>query len=178
MIGVGILLNSKGHTSNPKWAVLVLCLIFGIPFYRGFMQVSHAYENGVGYLTKSWLQSDLMEKIGGLPPETTIFSNKHEQLQVILNRDISRMPRLIYNERVNGNYDHEFQDMLNRLEESDGLLVVFTNISDSEKRHHNLKFVINHPSLTIIDESTGGMICKFNYSGNQMDDSAQANDSQ
>lgn len=140
------------------------CIVILLFAVQGFLQTTDGYRNGVGYITRAWMQSELANAVRELPETAIIYSNKHEQLQVLLLRNIMEMPRLVYDTRENENYNLEINNMFQVLNNNGGYLALFTNISNEEKLTDNMPFILRAADSSQTIYFQDGVLINFNVS--------------
>ena len=125
---VGELLRNPMRTRPVRVAVFVLCALFAAMYLRrGTSWVAHGYNEGWGLASKTWQQSEILQDVRALPPDTQIFSNGHDVIFFLTGRPAWRIPnRINPNVRqVNSSYSSQLLEMRDRLERDRGVLVYF-----------------------------------------------------
>jgi hypothetical protein len=143
---------------KPAYLNIILVLWLGINGARTIQYLVDASINGTGYVTTEWLNSPTVEWVNAFSNDTTFYSNKHEQFQVVVDRNIGHMPRPIIKERDNPDYESEFEAMLQTLRETEGYLILYSSISEAEKLEQNYEFVTNHSELVLVETLDDALI--------------------
>jgi len=113
-------------------AIITFCFIFSVTHVIGaFPWLKRSYSNGLGYASRSWKQSALIEHIKTLDSELPIFTNGPDAVYMLTGRSTYMIPsRVEPSTRLgNSNYPYELATMRKVLEERNGRLVYFNKIS-------------------------------------------------
>ena len=125
------------HFKKPKWGIILL-LIVSVGLVVPNAQASRSIlaelnENGRGYTSKAWHQSDLIQIVSELPDDLILISNEIEAIIVWTNRAAYRVPE-VWNkthldefERFGDNHE----DIVQQLFSGEGAaLVLFNSIQN------------------------------------------------
>jgi hypothetical protein len=93
-----------------------------------WMALTH--ENGIGYASREWRESDLIRRVGSEPLGKRIFSNAPDVLYTLLGRPADMVPRKINPDtrKPNEAYPVQIKAMKEQLKASQGLLVYFDRV--------------------------------------------------
>ena len=126
------LLRTPVRAPAVRVAVLVMCTLFAVVYLRrGTSWVAHGYNEGWGLASKTWQQSEILQSVRALRPETPIYSNGHDVIFFLTGRFAWRIPnRINPNVRqANSSYSSQLLEMRDRLESDGGVVVYFRSFS-------------------------------------------------
>ena len=96
----------------------LITIIFGI---KGF------YEEGQGYNSRKWLESDTISELRSMDITETIYTNNPYAIYFFLDRNPSPFPTKIniYTNKNNINYIEDLNRTIEEIREKNGLIVLF-----------------------------------------------------
>lgn len=102
-------------------------LLGGLYLNVSIPYISSARQNGIGFSTPRWENSQLIAEIKQLPPEIAIFSNVPEAIYLHSGHPASRLPRVfeLSTQQTNPEYDLEMLDVGERMTNGRGVLAYF-----------------------------------------------------
>lgn len=127
-----ILLMERGKARHLFQTVFILlCVVFsGFYLWRAAEWVIETQENGQGYTSKDWRQSEVIQAIKDLPLETSIYTNGPQPVYLLTGRPAYRLP--IKANPSTGLPNEKFQAQLSAvgktMAEQDAVLVYFNTI--------------------------------------------------
>ncbi len=122
-----------GFFNTPKmrswWflPVTIFILILGVYSSRSFSQISSAREHGLGYSTPVWQNSELINQLKTISPETAIYSNVPEAIVLFARHPAARLPR-IFNlsaQQINPEYSAEMEQLGEMMANGQAVIVYF-----------------------------------------------------
>ncbi len=110
-------------------AFLMFLLIY-IQFGHQQRYLFYAATNGIGFASKKWSQSDILQWVKKMPPTTIIYTNGPDPIKHLADRQSKMIPKLLspVDRKKNKKFKQEFQYMRSRLSEADGVIVYFDRI--------------------------------------------------
>jgi hypothetical protein len=121
----------------------------------GLTAAAQNYSEGVGVLTRRWRDSKIVASLREYEPNVVLYTNKYEQLEVILERDFLELPRPIVNERANPDYGQQIAALNRALAATSAYLVVIK--TDMRDPGYFDASVVDVP-LKIVFEAADGII--------------------
>ncbi len=113
-------------------ALIIFCVVFSVSHLLGVIPwLTHSYSNGIGYASRAWKQSALIEHINGLDSKVPIFTNGPDAVYILTGRPAYMIPSKVDpgTRLVNSNYPYDLATMRKELEMGKGVLVYFNKIS-------------------------------------------------
>ncbi len=112
---------------------VALAIVFlGSYSIRGAMWFTHTRQDGQGYASRAWRESETIATINNLPAGVSIFSNGYDAIYYLTNRPAIYLPEKVKHGtgRVNENYEAEVERMGQALQERGGRLVYFNTFPE------------------------------------------------
>lgn len=112
-------------------ASLVICVVFaGSYLVRGVNWVVETRNDGQWLNSKEWWDSKIVERVRSLSDAVPIFTNGNDAVYFLTGKPALPIPVKIDSgtRRSNDRYHLEMADMLERLEQEDGVLVYFNTV--------------------------------------------------
>jgi hypothetical protein len=121
----------QGRQSVRAAFVALLVLLSGSYLYQSVGWAVRNHDQGRAYTSRQWRQSELIEWVEALPPETLLYSNGADAIYALTGRHAAFIPRQVNptSVRPNENYGHELAEMRSKLESQDAVLVHFDAIT-------------------------------------------------
>lgn len=93
--------------------------------------LAHAKANGIGFASKRWAQSEMLQWVKRLPRDTVIYTNGSDALEILANRPSRQIPSLASpNDRTrNPNLNNEIRQMVSGISHGKGLIVYLNGIT-------------------------------------------------
>lgn len=119
------------ETTRSRWlpyaVVLSLLGLQSVPTWR-WLQLTHS--EGIGYASRIWRNSHLLQQVKALEPSTVIFTNAPDLLYTVLGRSAYMIPRKVNPDTRQPNRDFLMQldDMKSKLKMSGGVVVHFDRV--------------------------------------------------
>ena len=119
------------ETTGSRWlpyAMVLLLLGFqSVPTWR-WLQLTHS--EGMGYASRIWRNSHLLQQVKALGPSAVIFTNAPDLLYTVLGRSAYMIPRKINPDTRQPNQDFiaQLDDMKSKLKMSGGVVVHFDRV--------------------------------------------------
>ena len=113
-------------------AIIALCALLALSYSISAVAWSvNNHNTGGGYASKAWRQSELLDQIKGMPPNTVIFSNGADAIYWLTGRTAYGLPakKDINTQSVYENYPAGLASVGDRLKKDDGILVYFDLIT-------------------------------------------------
>jgi hypothetical protein len=123
----GLLFQVEGIRALKTLLLGSLLLVCGLYLQNAVSWISQSHRQGLGYASPGWIESDLVEKVRLLPPETPVYSNAPEVIYFFSGIYASPLP-LKWNPnslRPNPLLDSELSDMGAKLRGEKSVLVIF-----------------------------------------------------
>jgi hypothetical protein len=125
---------ARGAAAPASWLAPIVILfiavwVVGIAV-RSANYLAAGYDEGLGFRHRVWRQSQTVERLGSLAPETAIYSNSPEAIYLYTGRAARFLPRKEFymDDRPNPSFDAELADLQQTLHESAGAIVYFDAI--------------------------------------------------
>jgi len=113
-------------------AITVLSALFVLSYLgRGATRVILNHTNGIGYASKVWKQSVLVQRVRDLPAEVPVYSNGSDVLYLLTERPIHGLPIKVnpVTGELNTTYIGQVAAMGERLRTENGVLAYFDRIT-------------------------------------------------
>ncbi len=112
--------------------VALAIILLGSYSIRGAMWLIHARQDGQGYASRAWKESETIARVKNLPAGVSIFSNGYDAIYYLTNRPAMYLPEKVKHStgRENGNYAAEVESMGKELKERSGRLVYFNTLPE------------------------------------------------
>jgi hypothetical protein len=131
---------------------VTIAIVFVVSYsIRGAIWFTPTRQDGQGYASRAWKESETISHIKNLPPGVPIYSNGYDAIHYLTNRPAIYISEKVKHGtgRVNENYKSEVESMGRALDERSGVLVYFNKFperwflpSESElKQQLNLRSV-------------------------------------
>lgn len=93
--------------------------------------LSYVSTNGIGFSSKKWSQSDILQWVKKLPKDTIIFTNGPDAIKIIANRSSKMVPRLVSpsDRTKNKNIQRDISNMISEISDNKGLIIYLTGIT-------------------------------------------------
>ena len=143
---------------------IVSILIFSaFQFFAQAKFIETLESDGLGFSSKEWVQSELLEYIKKLPESTLIWTNGPDPIQLYLNRSSKMLPKVIdpITQKTNPQAMKEIKNTITELIEKGGVLVLFNNIT---WRWYlaNIQQIASIVQLEEISQAQDGVIYRVN----------------
>lgn len=124
-------LKLKERRVLPFCAGMILVLLSGSQLMQTASWLKYSYDHGVGYASREWNQSRLLDHVKGLGPEVPIFTNGPDIINLLTGRPAYMVPKRIDPGTAlpNNHYVYELARMRRELEEKNGIVVYFHRIT-------------------------------------------------
>jgi hypothetical protein len=126
------LLRSVEGVRAAQAAIIAVSLLFALSYLgSGVVWAIRTHDEGRGYASRRWQQSDIIASIRSLPEETLIYSNGPDAIKILTGRYARGLPTKFspVNRSVHDSYPANLDFLRNELEERDGVLVYFNTIT-------------------------------------------------
>jgi hypothetical protein len=158
MLSRAYLLETASLGSKLFVASLCIAIAFGY-VTQSVPWLIQIHDNGQGYTSREWQQSQIVETLAELPLARPIFTNEPYALSFLSARTIESIPAKVdvVHARTSANYQMEFLRMKNQMERDHGYLIYFYDVpwSDTQARENEL---VNELHLQQIKRSNKGVI--------------------
>jgi hypothetical protein len=120
-------LSGKGFS---RLALPIAFVLLGLQLASTWPWVALIHEKGVGYASREWRESDMVQRVKSVPFTTPMFSNAPDVLYTLLGRASDMIPRKTNPDTraPNENYHAQLLAMKNQLKNNQGLLVYFDRV--------------------------------------------------
>ena len=128
MLGVIVLADLKQRRVLARRVVAVAVVGFvALSLVRTAKVVRDGYVEGWGYESSEWRSSATVAYVATLPPSTAVYSDDPYALLYLTKRDVEEVPQKIVRRlgAANPAFEHELTHMRERLEDTDGVVVIF-----------------------------------------------------
>lgn len=131
-----VLLSYRAYST--KNIRIVGYLMFFIMLIMAYAQIgiqqkylSYASANGIGFSSKKWSQSDILQWVKKLPQDTIIFTNGPDAIKIIANRPSRMVPRLVSpgDRTKNKNIQRDINNMVSELSDNKGVIIYLRGIT-------------------------------------------------
>ncbi len=129
-LGYKLLYSQKSAFILKMACVLTCVAFFAYCMSYGILWVKNIYSNGEGYNSKSWRQSEIIQRIRRLSPAITIYTNGPDAIYFLTGRIAYLIPCKTFpiDRKANDAYASEMAKMQKRLREKKAVLVYLNNI--------------------------------------------------
>lgn len=112
--------------------VALVIIFFGSYSVRGVRSLMRARQDGQGYASRAWRESETIAHIKRLPLGVPIYSNGYEAIHYLTRRPAIYLPEEVRHStgRENENYKAEVESMGKALKEHNALLVYFNRFPE------------------------------------------------
>jgi len=120
-------LGKRGHKVI-HGVVLLLLIVMGLMYVRQTAVWGwQSYQNGLGFASAAWQQSEIAAQLNALPEDTPIYSNAPGVVYLLSNQSVGRVPKSfkVTTQQTNTAYQEELNKMQNDLQEG-GKIIFFT----------------------------------------------------
>jgi len=124
--------NLKGNRAI-RIALVILAMIFAASYsLRGARWFVHARQDGQGYASRAWKESETIARVKNLPAGVSIYSNGYDAIYYLTGRPAICLPEKISHNTglPNPNYQTEVEKMGTALKEYNALLVYFHTLPE------------------------------------------------
>lgn len=92
---------------------------------------SYVRNHGIGFASKEWAYSDMLQWVKNLPSSTIIYTNGPDAIKIIANRSSTMIPRIIspVDRKKNINIHNEINEMASEISGHKGVIVYFNGIT-------------------------------------------------
>jgi hypothetical protein len=124
----GLAPESFSHARVAVSACLALLLAAQLQSSMNWLRFNH--QNGIGYASRVWQQSQTLNRLKRMMPATVLFSNAPDVLYTLLNEPAVMIPRKTHTDTnlPNRQYLAQTAELARRLKEDSGLLVYFYRV--------------------------------------------------
>jgi hypothetical protein len=106
-------------------AIIVLCIAFVEPYaVRAAQFVAHVHRDGLGYASRDWRQSQLVQLVSALPIGMHIYSNGPAAIFMLTGRPVDKIPT-----KFSPKYSAEMAVLRREIETQNAVLVYFDTIT-------------------------------------------------
>jgi hypothetical protein len=121
-------------TQFNKLSIFIPILLLFISFKQYSGQqffIYNAIENGLGFSSRQWVQSDILHWLKNIPPTTVIYTNGPDPITIYTDRKSIMIPLHTYpvNKKKNLKFDAEIDKMKEDLINNNGVIVYFYSIT-------------------------------------------------
>jgi hypothetical protein len=112
---------------------VALAIVFVVSYStRGAIWFIQTRQDGQGYTSRAWKESETIARIRNLPNSIPIYSNGYDAIYYLTNRPAIYLPEKVKHGtgRDNENYEAEVQSMGRVLKEGSGVLVYFNKFPE------------------------------------------------
>jgi hypothetical protein len=132
--------------------VLALAIVFVASYsLRGAIWFIQTRQDGQGYASRAWKESQTIARIRNLPAGVPIYSNGYDAIHYLTHRPAIYIPEKVKHgtARVNENYEAEVESIGRALKERSGVLVYFNKFPERWflPSEAELKQQLNVPSV-------------------------------
>jgi hypothetical protein len=126
--------------------------------YQASGVLRQSYLEGLGFMSREWRESIVLQQARRLPETTIIFSNAPEAVLLHTSLTASRLPRKYEpaNRQVNVNYPTEMNELRRQMEKSSAAIIYFTRLNINTLP--NLQELETGHDLTILYQAEDGVI--------------------
>jgi 4-amino-4-deoxy-L-arabinose transferase-like glycosyltransferase len=123
------------HTKSIR---IVSYLMIFVLFLLAYAQIgiqkeylSYASTNGIGFSSKKWSQSDMLQWVKKLPQDTIIYTNGPDAIKIIANRSSKMVPHLVspVDRTENKNIQSDINEMVSKISDNKGVIIYLNEIS-------------------------------------------------
>jgi hypothetical protein len=114
-------------------ASVLLALLFVVSYsLRGVSWFLHVRQDGQGYASRAWKESETISKVKNLPSNMRIYSNGYDAIYYLTGRRAIYLPEKINHNtgRPNENYETELEKMRTDLEQGNAVLVYLRTLPE------------------------------------------------
>lgn len=135
ILGLVVLSHRVYHTKSIRIVSYVMFFVLFLLAYAQFgiqkQYLSYASTNGIGFASKKWAQSDMLQWVKTLPKGTIIYTNGPDAIKIIANRSSKMVPRLVSpGDRTNNkNIQSDINDMVSKISDNKGVIIYFNGIT-------------------------------------------------
>lgn len=125
-------LYSAKETSIFKMvSILLVLIITGAYLFHEIKLATYIHDNGIGYSSKFWRQSEIIQKVKALPPGTLIYTNGTDAIYILAGKPATKLPAKVHPgpREINENYLSEITKMKQELKENNGVVVYLYSIT-------------------------------------------------
>jgi hypothetical protein len=116
--------------SRQTVALATAGVLLGIHLLEGVPLVLERFEDGAGYASHRWRESELMAHVAGLKPDLPIFSNAQDAIFLLARRPAFSLPATV--DLVSGKEqteaDQNLEALVSRIDANEGILVWFHEV--------------------------------------------------
>lgn len=140
------------------FALFALTLV-GVYGLYGLEWVINSRETGLGYTSRRWWQSEIVQRVQMFPKETLIATNTQGALYLLTGRKTVPFPLKVnaFTREVNSEYSSQFAALRDRLSEEGGI-VVYLTINESPQELPTEEEIHDFLPLRCIIDSADGSI--------------------
>lgn len=127
------LYRSSRVTRNTRVVFVIVALVFAGSYgLRGVKWFMRTRNDGQGYASRAWRESETVARIRTLPPGTPVYSNGYDAIYYLIGRPALYLPEKVIHGtgRLNQNYEAELDRMQTDLKEHHGVLVYFNTLPE------------------------------------------------
>jgi hypothetical protein len=113
-------------------------LMFSIMFIMAYAQIgnqqkylSYASTNGIGFSSRKWSQSEMLQWVKKLPQGTIIYTNGPDAIKIIANRPSKMVPCLVspVDRTKNKNIQRDISKMASEISDNKGVIIYLNGIT-------------------------------------------------
>ena len=121
----------KRRAIRIAFALVALCLI-GSYSLRAANWFTRTRQDGQGYASRTWKESETIARLRTLPPDVVIYSNGYDAIYHFTGRSGQFIPEktVFVTGKANQNYEAELEKMRRTLREKKGVLVYFHTLPE------------------------------------------------
>ncbi|MCA9935270.1 MAG: glycosyltransferase family 39 protein [Ardenticatenaceae bacterium] len=125
------------HAHAPRRSEIVLAgigIVFvGFQLLQSYTLLAQSYREGIGFNNRLWHDSQVLQQVRALPPDTPIYANSPEGVYIHTERPCYPIPKTINaaSQQANDQFQAELQAMQQQLQAGNGVVIYFNSLNIS-----------------------------------------------